>query len=82
MITEIQTPLFMRPYIVASLTGMREEWEETAEGKSLVDMKGSVGLLLFDFISAIGLTQEERDQVLGASLLGDVQSKLSISGMG
>ena len=78
---EVQTPLFMRPFVISSLTGIREEWENLAEGKSLVDIKGSVGLLLFDFVSAVGLTQEERGQVLGARLLGDLQSKLGISGM-
>jgi len=81
MVLEVQTPLFLRPYVIASLIGIREEWEVAAEGQSLVNTKGSVGLLMFDLVSAIGLTQEEKTQVLGDQLLGDVQDKISISGL-
>jgi len=78
---EVKTPLFLRPYVISSLAGIREKWKIAAEGKSLVETKGSIGLFLYDLITAIGLTLEEKDQVLGAKLLGDVQNTLGISGL-
>ena len=54
--------------VVAALVRIRAEWEQAAQGISLIDVHGSVGLMLADFTEAIGLTGEERTQVLGDGL--------------
>ena len=35
---------------VEVLTSFRQEWEQFADGESLVDVKGSVGLMIFDLV--------------------------------
>ena len=51
-----------------SLSAFRQEWESVAENGSLIDVSASVGLVLFDFTSRLGLTPEEQVQVLGEQL--------------
>jgi len=72
---------FDRPHIVQALCGIRSEWEEAADGASLARVDGSVGMLLADITSAIGLTSEEQVQVLGTSLASELQEELlTVSG--
>jgi hypothetical protein len=68
MQTNMCVPLIMRPHVLQALVTIRKGWEEAAEGDSLVDIRGSVGLLFSDFVGAIGLTQQEKEQVLGTKL--------------
>ncbi len=76
MFTNILTPLITRPDAILSLVRLREAWELEAEGTSLVYMKGSVGLLLLDFVNAAGLTLEDKAQILGSQLMIDLAEAL------
>jgi hypothetical protein len=58
--------------IISALANIAEQWQEAAEGESLVDVQTSVGLLLFDVLLAIGLNREEQETVLGAGLRREV----------
>lgn len=51
-----------------NLSAFRQEWEVVAERGSLIDVSASVGLMLFDLTSRLGLTPEEQAQVLGDQL--------------
>ena len=68
MQANMNVPLIMRSHVLQGLIEIREGWEEAAEGDSLVDIRGSVGLLFVDFVGAIGLTKQEKEQVLGTKL--------------
>ena len=72
MDTQFQIPLIMRPHVIDALTQIRQEWEQAADGQSLVDVQGSVGLLFADVAVAIGLTPEETKHVFGANLSGEL----------
>jgi hypothetical protein len=54
------------------LTRMRQEWEEAADGESLLSTKGSVGHILADVTKALELSEDERLEVLGANLYVDL----------
>lgn len=57
-----------RPGWLDALAGLREEWEDAAEGESLLDMNASVGLMLLDIATKLGLTPAERLFFLGSRL--------------
>lgn len=59
------------------LSAFHEEWEEVAGNGSLIDVSASVGLMLFDFTSRLGMTQEEQVQVLGDQLFFDALRKVN-----
>jgi hypothetical protein len=74
MNTQFQEPLSMHPHVIDALTQIRQEWEQAADGQSLVDIQGSVGLLFADFAVAIGLTPEETRHVFGDNLSRELVS--------
>jgi hypothetical protein len=49
------------------------EWEKIAEGRSLVDVQVSLGLLFGDIADRMSLTQEERHVLLGKSLIEEIE---------
>lgn len=57
-----------RQHTLENLSALRKEWEAGAEGKSLISVSGSVGLMLFDVTTLLGLTPEEQVLVLGEEL--------------
>ena len=61
--------LLDRDQALESLSAFRQEWESVAGNGSLIDVSASVGLMLFDFTSRLGLTPEEQVQVLGEQLV-------------
>ena len=63
-----------RAQIVQSLAGFRREWQKTAEGKNLLDVEASVGLILADIADRLELTPQERHAFLGSSLINQVNS--------
>ena len=67
-----------RHQVVQALAGIRSEWEEASDGVSLALVPGSVGMLLVDVATAIGLTSDEQVQVLGADLANELQSDLVV----
>jgi len=62
--------------VLESLSVLRQEWEQAADGDSLINVPASVGLLLFDVTTRLGLTQEEQSQVLGDRLFSEALVKL------
>ena len=58
-----------------NLSTLRKEWEAGAEGESLIRVSGSVGLMLFDVTTLLGLTPEEQVLVLGERLFQEALAK-------
>ena len=56
--------------LLGRLAKLRAEWLEAAEseGKTLFEIKASVGLLLYDFCILLELTSDEIEAVLGSEL--------------
>jgi hypothetical protein len=63
--------------VVESLALLRKEWEAAAEGESLLNIEGSVGLLLFDIVNRLELTVEEQRVLLGKDLFDEMASFLT-----
>jgi hypothetical protein len=61
---------------VQELAKFRHEWEEIAEGKNLLDVTASVGLLLADVADRLELTPQERYVFLGKMLTMEVEDFL------
>lgn len=62
-----------RSMALQSLAKFRREWEEIAEGESLLDVSASVGLVLADVANYLELTPQERYVFLGKMLLEDIE---------
>lgn len=69
--------LLDRTLALESLSSFRQEWESVAEKGSLIDVSASVGLMLFDFTSRLGLTPSEQVQVLGDQLYFEALRKVN-----
>lgn len=65
-----------RSQILATLTRLRQEWQEATTGKSLLETDGNMGLILADVINGFGLTVEDQCQVLGHDLFLEIQDFL------
>jgi hypothetical protein len=61
-----------RTLALESLSAFREEWEVAADDDSLLDVSASVGLMLFDVTTKLGLTPEEQTVVLGGRLYSEI----------
>jgi hypothetical protein len=63
-----QTTSSTQPKIIEVLAALRSEWENAANGQSLVNVNGSIGLILFDIIGRLGLSSEDTSVLLGSKL--------------
>ncbi len=73
-----ETPIIAIPervVVLENLSVLRLEWEAAADGGSLINVSASVGLLLFDFTTKLGLTPEEQSIVLGGRLYNEATLK-------
>ena len=73
-----ETPIIAIPervVVLENLSVLRLEWEVAADGGSLINVSASVGLLLFDFTTKLGLTPEEQSIVLGGRLYHEATRK-------
>jgi hypothetical protein len=61
-----------RAQIVQSLANFRREWQKLIEGKNLVEVQASVGLLLSDVADRLELNPQERHVMLGGKLINQV----------
>jgi hypothetical protein len=60
--------------IVLAIAKLRQEWQEAAlDGESLVQVKGSVGLILADLVKALELSSIECAEALGVELANELQ---------
>jgi hypothetical protein len=64
--------------LVPTLAKLRYEWQQAANGESLLDMDANVGLMLADIVNSLGLTPQEQARVLGKELLGELSAMLEI----
>ena len=71
MTQQMQTRKIERGQIAARLKNIRQGWEEALDGDW--ESRPDIALLLSDFAEAIGLTEEERITVLGATI-ADVEA--------
>ena len=78
MITNAHSQIIPRSYVVDALARLRQEWQEAANGVSLVEINANVGLLLADVAASIGLSTVEQAQVFGGELAHEIESKLSV----
>ena len=69
--------LLDRALALETLSAFREEWETVTERGSLIDVSASVGLMLFDLTTRLGLTPQEQAQVLGNQLFLDALRKVN-----
>ena len=73
MLIKTRPQVTTRQQMVNGLARFRTDWEELANGESLIDVEGSVGLNLADVVKALGFTPSEASAVLGAELSNDVE---------
>lgn len=67
-----------RVKVVEVLTKIRTDWELATDGDSLVDVQGSVGLILVDLVIGLALRPSEQVQVLGPVLQTELQNLLVV----
>lgn len=72
----LQTSATPRFQIVTTLSRIRQKWQDAADGKSLVEVEGNMGMLLADLLNGIGLGTSEQVQVLGTDLFQEMQDFL------
>jgi hypothetical protein len=63
--------------LISVLSTLRQEWQQAAEGASLLDMEANVGLMLADLVNSLGLSGQEQAAVLGSDLFTEMQEILS-----
>lgn len=63
--------------VIATLTGFRRQWQEAADGRSLIEVEGNVGLILADLVNSFGLSTHEQSAVLGTELFAEMQEVLA-----
>jgi hypothetical protein len=76
MLTRTQPIDIPREQVVTALTQLRQDWQVSAGEKSLVKIKGNVGLILSDVTTLLGLDTIERLRVLGDELTREVEDIL------
>ena len=59
-----------RGQVISSLRKFSQEWQKQAEeeGQDLLEVRSSVGLLIYDILQSLGLSEQEQALVLGADL--------------
>ena len=72
----LQNPVTPHYQLVTTLSRIRQEWQDAADGKSLVEVDGNMGMLLADLLNGIGLGTSEQVQVLGKDLFQEIQDFL------
>lgn len=66
--------------VIGALTLIRQEWQDAANGNSLLEIEGNVGLMLADRINHLHLPSDLQAKVLGNELFQDVQDFLNTVG--
>ena len=68
------TPNNHRIFVLSTL---RQEWQGAAEGESLLDVEGNVGLIFADLVNSLGLSTHEQSVVLGPELFNEMREVLA-----
>jgi hypothetical protein len=72
----LNTTPSLRSQVIATLSKFRQEWQEAASEKSLLEVEGNIGLVLADLINSFGLGTQEQTLVLGAQLFEEMHELL------
>ena len=67
-----------RVQVIATLSTFRQEWQEAAAGRSLIETEGNVGLILADLVNSFGLSTQEQSLVLGQELFEEMREVLCL----
>jgi hypothetical protein len=62
--------------VIGALKQIRQEWQEAANGTSLLEIEGNVGMMLADMINYLHLPTEVQMKVLGNELFSELQEFL------
>lgn len=73
MTTLLNYPPIPREQVVKAIETIRTEWEETNGNDSLIDLLGSIGLVLFDMTRFLEFTMDEQLVALGSDLYRDLE---------
>lgn len=65
-----------RTRLVLALADFRKQWQQTAQGGSLLKIEAPVGLILSDIADRLELTSQERHVMLGGKLINEVECHL------
>lgn len=66
-----------RMQVITTLSSFRQQWQEAAGGRSLIEVEGNVGLILADLVNSFGLSSHEQAAVLGKELFQEMQEVLA-----
>ena len=61
---------------ISILSKFREEWQEGASGKSLLEVEGNIGMVLADLVNSFELASHEQSLVLGPQLFEEMREIL------
>jgi hypothetical protein len=73
----LQTAINLRIQTITALIALRQEWQEAAQGESLLNVEGNVGLFLADLVNTLGLSVHEQTVVLGQALFDEMRDLLN-----
>jgi hypothetical protein len=62
--------------IVNALAALRQEWQQAAEGASLLELDANIGFMLADLVTSLGLSDQEQTLVLGSELYAELRTIL------
>jgi hypothetical protein len=62
--------------VISILSKFRQEWQEAANGKSLLEVEGNIGMVLADLVNSFGLSTHEQSIVLGSQLFEEMHEVL------
>ena len=71
-----QTAQMSTHQVISALTQIRQEWQDAANGNSLLETEGNVGLILADMINHLHLPSEMQATILGNELFHELQDLL------
>lgn len=61
---------------ISVLSKFRQEWQEVADGKSLLEVDGNIGMVLADLVNSFEFTSHEQSLILGPDLFEEIHEIL------
>ncbi|HKJ37139.1 MAG TPA: hypothetical protein VJ972_00050 [Anaerolineales bacterium] len=65
-----------RTQCISILAKFRQEWQEAANGKSLLEVEGNIGMVLADLVNSFEFATHEQSLVLGSQLFEEMREIL------
>jgi hypothetical protein len=76
MITHLH--IVTQQQVIRAIARIREEWQDAAGKENLLEVQGSVGLLLLDLALALGFSSPEISESLGEELATALEDMLPV----